>query len=102
VRIRYTKRFNDDLERVAKHPEWAIEDLDQMIDDLFAGQPMPDFYREHTLQDRRVAWAGYLSLDLSEDLRVLIRRHGDTVTLHRIGGHRALYGWRNARSSGQR
>lgn len=94
MEIRPTKRFIKDYKKAAKHAEWQRENFTQFSDDLLAGHnPLPAHYREHALEDRKVAWAGYLSADLGPDLRVIFKRRTGIVTLHRIAGHAQIYKW---------
>jgi len=94
--LRFTARFVRNFKRIGKHAEYVEENFDQLIFDFMASRAMPAFYREHALDSdgRRVDWTGYLSVDLSPDIRVIFTRNEPRreVVLHRIGSHAHLCG----------
>lgn len=86
-------RFKREFKNMGKHPEFHREDFEQLAEDLMTHEVLPDYYREHDLTIHRTDWRGYLSADLSPDVRVIFTRlkSQGIVRLHRIGSHAQLY-----------
>lgn len=90
--LELSARFKRDFKRAAKHPEFSIEDLEALFDDLIRLPRLPASYREHDLEKRAVNWSGFQECHLSGDIVVIYRRLDGLIRLHRIGGHADVFG----------
>lgn len=88
-------KFKRDLRRIRRHPEYDKETLEHVLDLLTAGHALPREFCEHPLKKLKANWAGYVECHLGADLLLIYRVRKDSVTMHRIGTHKALFKARN-------
>lgn len=91
IAVEFAPRFKKDLKQASRHPEYNREDLQHLIEDLSARNPLPSHYSEHSLEKRGVNWAGFRECHLGDDLVVIFVRLKGVVRLHRIGGHATMF-----------
>lgn len=84
-------RFKRDFRIARKHPEFEAETLEYVLDVLVSGARLPEGFREHSLSKRSVNWNGMTERHLGADLLLIYRVRDETIMLHRIGTHRALF-----------
>ena len=85
-------RFKRDYRIARKHPEFDEETLEYVFDVMISGGKLPDALREHRLDKRSVNWVGFTECHLGADLLLIYRVRRESVTLHRIGTHKSLFG----------
>lgn len=87
-------RFKRDYRTARKHPDFDSETFEYVLDVMISGGKLPDSLREHRLDKRRVNWTGFTECHLGADLLLIYRVRRASVTLHRIGTHKHLFGER--------
>ena len=90
-KLSFSPRFKLDLKKAARHPEYADEDLETLLQDLIEHATLPSYYREHSLEKREVNWAGFTECHLTGDIVVIYKRYEGLVRLHRIGSHASVF-----------
>jgi addiction module RelE/StbE family toxin len=89
LRIKYTKPFKRDLNRVSFEIKIAFREAR----DLFYANPYHPALRNHALTEK---YAGFRSIDVTGDYRAVFRiretKKETVVTFHILGTHQALYG----------
>lgn len=93
--IEFAPRFKKDFKQARKHPDYTREDFLTLLEDLTAHEALPAHYREHDLEKRAINFAGYREAHLGPDLVVIFKRFPDRICMHRIGGHRTMFGSRS-------
>lgn len=86
--LRYTSRFKKDLKRILNQPK-KLKALQNVLDMLKKEIPLPDKYREHTLQGE---YAGCVECHIEGDfLLIWFDEKTNTIALFRLGSHSELF-----------
>ena len=83
--VKYTSVFNKDYKRAIKRG-LQIKLLEQIVEQLAMGQPLPDKNRDHNLSGD---WIGYRECHILPDWILIYRIDNDVLvlTLSRTGSH---------------
>lgn len=84
-------RFKRDYKRARRNPEFDRDTLEHVFDLLIAGESLPAEFFEHRLKKGTLNWAGFTECHLGADLLMIYRRRRNSVVMHRIGTHSALF-----------
>ena len=95
-------RFRRDYRSARKHPEFDAETLEYVFDLMIAGDRLPEAFHEHRLAKREANLAGLTECQLGADLLLIYRVRRTSVTLHRIGAHRQLFGRQAKKAAAKR
>lgn len=86
--LRYTSRFKKDLKRILNQPQ-KLKALQNVLDMLKKEIPLPEKYREHTLQGE---YAGCVECHIEGDfLLIWFDEKSNTIALFRLGSHSELF-----------
>ena len=86
--LRYTSRFKKDLKRILNQPK-KLQALQKVLDMLKNEIPLPEKYREHTLQGE---YAGCVECHIEGDfLLIWFDEKSNTFALFRLGSHSELF-----------
>ena len=86
--LRYTGRFKKDLKRILNQPK-KLQALQKVLDILKNEIPLPEKYREHTLQGE---YAGCVECHIEGDfLLIWFDEKSNTLALFRLGSHSELF-----------
>ncbi len=86
--LRYTGRFKKDLKRILNQPK-KLKALQEVLDMLKNEMPLPEKYREHTLQGE---YAGCVECHIEGDfLLIWFDENTNTLALFRLGSHSELF-----------
>ena len=86
--LRYTSRFKKDLKRILNQPK-KLQALQKVLDMLKNEIPLPEKYREHTLQGE---YAGCVECHIEGDfLLIWFDEKSNTIALFRLGSHSELF-----------
>ncbi len=89
--IVFTRRFERDFRRLKrKIPRHALdyETLEYAFELLQAGKPLPEAFREHTLEGD---FAGFTECHVDADWLLIYRILRRRIVFHRTGTHRDLF-----------
>ncbi|MSP98361.1 MAG: type II toxin-antitoxin system YafQ family toxin [Betaproteobacteria bacterium] len=95
--IVFTRRFERDFRRLKKKlPRHALdyETLEYVFGFLQDAYPLPDAFREHSLQDE---YAGFTECHVDLDWLLIYRVTRNRIVFHRTGTHRELFRTRRKR-----
>lgn len=84
-RIRTTYKFDRQFDRLPKYVQKLV--LDILISCVEEGTF--DFHRSHILHKE---YAGYSSIDITDDYRAVFRENSGGILFDAVGTHRELYG----------
>ena len=87
MQIRKTARFKSDFRRMAKRGQ-NISALENVLEILTSGQPLPAFYHDHILHSGDMK--GVHDAHLAPDWVLLYEIQGETLVLYRTGTHSDL------------
>lgn len=86
--LRYTSRFKKDLKRILNQPK-KLQALQKVLDMLKNEIPLPEKYREHTLQGE---YAGCVECHIEGDfLLIWFDEKSNILALFRLGSHSELF-----------
>ena len=86
--VNYSSRYDRDLKRVAKRRK-NLELLDEIVDMLAEGKPLPEKNHDHALTGN---WKGFRECHIEPDRLPVYRREDDKLilVLMRTGSHSDL------------
>ena len=84
--ISSSKKYRRDFKRLAKSGKYNMSLLDEVIDLLAAGNPLPDKYKDHALKGK---WRGFRDCHIQDDWVLIYKlEHKHLVlVLTRTGTH---------------
>ena len=86
--LRYTGQFKKDLKRFLNQPK-KLKALNEVLDLLRKGTPLPEKYRQHWLQGN---YEGCLECHIEGDfLLIWYDETNNTIALVRLGSHSELF-----------
>jgi mRNA interferase YafQ len=85
--LRLSGAFKRDLKRITRR-QYAIVKLDQVVDALSTGEPLPQVCRPHPLKGE---WKGYHECHISPDWLLIYQIQPDELLLARTGTHADLF-----------
>ncbi|MBI3373482.1 MAG: type II toxin-antitoxin system YafQ family toxin [Betaproteobacteria bacterium] len=95
--IVFTRRFERDFRRLKRElPRDVLdyETLEYVFGLLQTAKPLPDAFREHSLEDE---YTGFTECHIDADWLLIYRATRNRIIFHRTGTHRELFRTRSTR-----
>ena len=87
----YSSKFNKDLKKVKKYPEYSDKKFSEYVNLLMQGKPLPANAKDHPLaRHSPVEYKGFRDFHLAPDIVVVYRIINDVIEIARIGKHNNL------------
>lgn len=87
-KIVYTRKFLKDFKKHSKSGILFAEKLNEVIEILCAGNPLPEKYKDHKLNGK---WEGYRECHILFDLLLVYKFYDKHVELITLDTHKALF-----------
>lgn len=88
-KIEKATQFKADYKREIKKDTELADTLKPILEGLANDVPLPEKCRDHRLKGK---WKKYRDCHVKPDLVLLYKKHGDVLSLARLGSHSELFG----------